>query len=224
MKSLKDFKSLTAALEQMAIGNKFNDHENGTTGLEVEAYVYDVEKPTNLDILKLKAEIVRDELAQVKPAPEVTAAKKAKLAAMTEANNDDMIIIFKLLEPIASLTGTMEYKHGDEVRNFTMQNVDTIYCRERIRQMDLLEYEMTNKKRRNRQGAEVPVIKLVFVNCIVEPEPAKHNVLGKITREARATVQVLSKKTMQIAGRMSAYARNANLKNLGVFTAEEMGF
>lgn len=223
MKSLKDFKALTAALEQMAVGNKFNDHENGTTGLEVEAYVYDVEKPTNMDILKLKAEIVRDELAKVKPAPEVTAAKKLKLAQMTEANNDDMVLVFKLLEPIDSITGTMEYKFGEEVRNFTMQNVDTIYCRERIRQMDLLEYEMTNKKRKNRQGTEVPVIKLVFANCIVEPEPARYNGFGKVTREARATVQVLSKKTMQVAGRMSAYARNANLKNLGVFSAEEMG-
>lgn len=192
MKDFSQFTQVKEALEQVVAESDVN---NGTQNVIYTAHFLEQEMAYDENRTKIQNEIARSILMnKIDTIPLL----QAQLEILPKPQ---VIMIWKLVEPIPILTGTKSMKSGDKELRLVMHNVDKIYIPENAVKLGLLEYEETNEMGKDNQGRDAQIVKLRLRKGIIDiAPPIMRN--NKEIRPKRAYVTPISYKALQVAGRM----------------------
>jgi len=192
MKDFSQFTQVKQALEQVVAESDVN---NGTQGVIYTAHFYEQEMAYDEQRTKIQNEIARGLLMnKIDNIPML----QAQLGALPKPQ---VIMVWKLVEPIAILTGTKPMKSGDKELRLVMHNVDKLYIPENAVKLGLIEYEETDQFGKDIQGREAQIVKLRLRKGIIDVAPPVMR-SNKEIRGKRAYVTPISYKALQTVGSM----------------------
>lgn len=192
MKSLNQFAQVKQALEQVVAESDVN---NGTQGVIYTAHFFEQETAYDEQRAKIQNEIARGILMnKIDHIPVL----QAQLESLPKPQ---IIMVWKLVEPIAVLTGTKPMKSGDKELRLVMHNVDKLYIPENALKLDLIEYEETDQMGKDMQGRDAQIVKLRLRKGIIDVAPPIMRNTKEI-RGKRAYVTPISYKALQVVGSM----------------------
>lgn len=197
MKSLTTLDAVATALANIQ-KSRTMDHDNGTFGKHVLASFYSYETVTPQEKRDLQKELIRWKLL----------GKKDKVRELQEKIDaigaDSVTMIFKLVTPIDSLTGTKAIPGNDgKVYHPVMKNVEYVYIPQDVYENDSVTYEETKEKTKDSIGNDVPIVDLILCRSIIDVSKEEKNSV-RVWKEARAYVTDVSFRAMQVVGRMMA--------------------
>lgn len=192
MKDFSQFAQVKQALEQVIAESDVN---NGTQGVIYTAHFFEQETAYDENRTKIQNEIARGILMnKIDHIP----ALQAQLETLPKPQ---VIMVWKLVDPISVITGTKPMKSGDKELRLVMHNVDKLYIPENAVKLGLIEYEETDQFGKDMQGRDAQIVKLRLRKGIIDVAPPIMRA-GKEVRGKRAYVTPISYKALQTAGSM----------------------
>lgn len=192
MKDFSQFAQVKQALEQVISESDVN---NGTQGVIYTAHFFEQEMAYDEQRGKIQNEIARSVLMnKLDNIP----ALQAQLETLPKPQ---VIMVWKLVEPIRILTGTKPMRSGDKELRLVMYDVDKLYIPENAVKLGLIEYEETDQMGVDMQGRDAQIVKLRLRKGIIDIAPPIMR-SGKELRPKKAYVTPISYKALQTAGSM----------------------
>ena len=193
MKDLSKFAAVKQALEKVV---QESDVNNGTQGLELLAHFWSQENVFDQTRQDIQTNMAKAVLAG---SLELVKQYQDELAKLPKPK---IVMLWKLITPIARLEGTMIRHDGQKPYKISMENVTMLYIPEDAVKAGLLTYEETDQRETDMQGREAIVVKLKLVKGIIDVAAPVQDRFGKEVRPKRAFVTIISYRAMQIAGQI----------------------
>jgi len=193
MEDLSKFTRVKEAFEQVV---QESDVNNGTQGLELLAHFWSQE-----NVFDQKRQDIQTNMAKAVLAGSVELVKQYQ-EELAKLPKPKIVMLWKLITPIARLEGTMIRHDGDKPFKISMENVQMLYIPEDSVKAGLLTYEETEDKGVDMQGREATIVKLKLVKGIIDVAAPVKDRFDKEVRPKRAFVTIISYRAMQIAGQI----------------------
>lgn len=193
MKNLANLPVVVQALSQVVADSTI---DNGTAGRKMIAHFWENEYVYDKDRAELQTKITKAIFSRDLKAVEALQEQIAQLG------KPQIIMIWKLLEPITKIKGTKVVYDGEKTYQPVMNNVTTLHISEDCVKLGLLEYEETDQTMVDSHGKEAQVVILHLKKGIIDVKEAIRDRNNKVIREARAAVTPISYKSMQVAGKI----------------------
>jgi hypothetical protein len=195
MKDLSKFEPVKRALQQV-VKEATLVHDNGTYGMVVLCHYWDNEPVYSSEREECMRNIAKFQILGNK---EMERTERLRLAALPAPEID---MIFRLLEPIPRLVGTMEI-YDDKGKRFSpiLENVTELHIPQRVVDDGLVDYEeVKDKFDTDKMGQPAQIIKLKIKGAIIDVTRSRK--LRNQIIPSKAMVTSVSFKALSAAGKM----------------------
>jgi len=183
---------------------------NARYGRELVGYLYDTITVEDREAIKKKMDMLTMSRNQ-----EFDEGTFNKLFEEIKNIDKRTIFVFKLIEPIPFLEGTLDVTSGTKTRKMSLSNITTINIDSTLFSETYMSAEETGKTEKNIAGKDVDIVKLKLDKCmldIMRPIIRGNN----LVRPATAYVTVVEASVLSQLGSLTA-RRERNDKEFNYF-------
>lgn len=209
MKNLLDFAAVKTALE-MAIMS--SDVDNGTRGAEFKAVCVS----SHIAYQEERAQCQKEMAAALRESKLEVYMKLEK--ELKELPEPTVFLIWKLIQPMKALKGTMIIVQKNVRYTLNMPQVDEVWISSTFMKCDAIQGEETGEMWENPLGGQLPIVNLKLVKGLIDIFKPVHY-KGKDVLPKRAMCTLMSLRAQQVSGELTARERTDQDRRYG-FDAE----
>lgn len=171
------------------------NHDNGTYGKELLVHYWDSESMFDKDRSELEKQMATMILSGASAQDIIQIRERIELLPKPKLN-----MVFRLVNPIAKITGTKVINDGQKSFSPVAMNVQFIYISEDMIDRDAITFLETTDSAEDKLGNVTPIISLKLKSCLIDVKEPTTNYRGEMTRGARANITDISYRAMQLSG------------------------
>lgn len=171
------------------------NHDNGTYGKELLVHYWDSESMFDKDRSELEKQMATMILSGASAQDIIQIRERIELLPKPKLN-----MVFRLVDPIAKITGTKVINDGQKSFSPVAMNVQFIYISEDMIDRDAITFLETTDSAEDKLGNVTPIISLKLKSCLIDVKEPTTNYRGEMTRGARANITDISYRAMQLSG------------------------
>lgn len=171
------------------------NHDNGTYGKELLVHYWDSESMFDKDRSELEKQMATMILSGASAQDIIQIRERIELLPKPKLN-----MVFRLVDPIAKITGTKVINDGQKSFSPVAMNVQFIYISEDMIDRDAITFLETTDSAEDKLGNVTPIISLKLKACLIDVKEPTTNYRGEMTRGARANITDISYRAMQLSG------------------------